>query len=297
MLKLCRKYFFCFGIFFALLFFSCSKSSWKNSLEQAKNLSQKKGKPILGFVWNDDSDSKIKENVLSDKNFSSEMENDFVLSLIPVDEATKTLGIQKTPMFVLLSAEGFLLQTIDFPNAEIFEAEKIKDNIQNGETERQKISSLIEKFKNSNRIEKIKNFDSLFSATPRQNRKPLMFFLSEIPYLDEKNESHLVGTYALEKAFFDSGEALEAGDVEKAIDIFCDTASLAVLSDGERLECFYTASLILAASGSTDYERMLLLLQKAEESAPASPENFFVQDSLSLVERMKKTYSGFLNEN
>ena len=266
-------------------------------MEQAKNLSQKKGKPILGFVWNDDSDSKIKENVLSDKNFSSEMENDFVLSLIPVDEATKTLGIQKTPMFVLLSAEGFLLQTIDFPNAEIFEAEKIKDNIQNGETERQKISSLIEKFKNSNRIEKIKNFDSLFSATPRQNRKPLMFFLSEIPYLDEKNESHLVGTYALEKAFFDSGEALEAGDVEKAIDIFCDTASLAVLSDGERLECFYTASLILAASGSTDYERMLLLLQKAEESAPASPEKFFVQDSLSLVERMKKTYSGFLNEN
>ena len=302
------------------------KGPWLTDLDEAKKQAQRSNKNIYllfsGDDWVEDSQS-FKDNIANTDDFIKAMKKDYVLCNIDfsqneyaktsvADDATaeekaeadritaayevKTALAQKYnlyqyPSVFLLTKDEYVIASVPF-DASITTPQDYLDNLKTYDEQVNAVVSLVKKISKSSGVEKAKAIDELYENTSENNQGYVSPWLDELikefPSLDPENETGNVARYQMDAAYAEAVAKAQEGDVDGASNTFvelCDTSTY--LSDADRQTAYYTAAYILAALQSSDYDRMLELLNKAYEIDTESEIAGYLMNAIEGVKNMK----------
>ena len=318
--NLMRKKPFAFSfllISFALLFTSCGSKGWLSSFSDAKLQSEKTGKNILMVVSGGaDSSSQFKSSVLDSKEFLSEASKKFVLLFINLsadslkdlsqDELSKVYAensqiimdynITEELTLLLLTGEGYWLK--EFPYAEKYqEVQNLIADLTEEDEKVLKIEDYISSIKKADGTEKVRLIDSLFEFTTEHYRAPLVPLYYQIPELDPKNKTGLLGKYELLIAYSKADQILSPETVDQAAHLFTDIAENGHLDNSQKFEAYFTAAYMYPLVGSTNFNMMTELLERAYASNPTDAHVGELNDLLEHVKDLSVIYEASVKES
>ena len=272
----------------ALVLTSCAKSKWYFDFDEAKDFARQRDKDIF-LLFSSGGCEQFKQDVI----FSEQFEKRFsrLLVFTNVDFSSKqdapqdgeaaqeqaTLkaknerllryyDVQRFPCAFVLSSEGYVLATVDSDKASEADVEKYSAKVDEARQRAAQLKVPLEKVRNFDGIEKAQAIDELFKATPGKYAYLLKDLVWELPQLDGKNETGLLGEYEIQGAYFSSLDAFEAGEDPAAP--FVDASKKTALSRAQKQEALYMAAFALVNNVNNedvDYERVLELLSAAYE--------------------------------
>ena len=268
-----------------LLFVSCGKSKWYSDFDEAKDFARRKDKDIF-LLFSSDGCEAFKQDVLSSEQFEKRFLRLFVFADVDFsseqdtpesDEAAQEQAtlkeknerllryydVQCFPCAFVLSSEGYVLAIVDSDKASEADAEKYCAKVDEARQRAAKLKVPLEKVRNYDGIEKVLSIDELFNATDGKYAYLLKELVWEVPQLDVKNETGLLGEYEIQGAYFRSLDAFEAGEDPAAP--FVDASKKTTLSKAQKQEALYLAAFALVNLADVDYERVLELLSRAYE--------------------------------
>ena len=272
----------------ALLLTSCGKSKWYFDFDEAKDFARRRDKDIF-LLFSSDGCEQFKQDVLSSEQFEKRFLRLFVFA--DVDFSTKQdtpesgevvqeqaslkaknerllryYDVQRFPCAFVLSSEGYVLSEVTSDKASEADAEKYSAKVDEARQRAAKLKVPLEKVKNYDGVEKAQAIDELFKATEGKYAYLLKELVWEVPQLDGKNETGLLGEYEIQGAYFSSLDAFEAGEDPAAP--FVDASKKNSLSKAQKQEALYMAAFALVNNVNNedvDYERVLELLTAAYE--------------------------------
>ena len=303
---------------------SCSKvSAWSTEYDTAAATARKLNKTVMVLFSGDDWDgisSQYKKDVFEKKEFLSAYKDTNVFVNIDfsqeeygksiVDEGASekekaeadkiaeafkkkeafaaTYNLQQYPSLYILSKEGYVLQVIPY-SENVNTLESVNAEISNGAEKRTALLNLIQTLNDAEgNIDKAYAVDALFEATEDSYRAPLAELFVKIKDYDKENSTGLLGKYEVQEAYLNAGDYMKNGNIEGAVALFMQLAETGHLDAEQKQEVYYTASFILANTGSDDYDRMISLLEKSYEFAPNSLHGNDITDTIKEVKRMQE---------
>ena len=275
----------------ALLLTSCGKNKWYSDFDEAKDFARRKDKDIF-LLFSSDGCEQFKQDVLSSEQFEKRFLRLFVFADVDFstkqdtpesDEAAQEQAIlerqaslkeknerllryydvQCFPCAFVLSSEGYVLAIVDSDKASEADVENYCAKVDEAKQRAAKLKVPLEKVRNYDGVEKAQAIDELFNATEGKYAYLLKELVWEVPQLDGKNETGLLGEYELQGAYFRSLDAFEAGEDPAAP--FVDASKKSTLSRAQKQEALYMAAFALVNLADVDYERVLELLSRAYE--------------------------------
>ena len=305
-----------FFLLTVLIFFtSCTKAGWLSSFSEAKKQAEKTGKDIFMVVsGGEDSSAEFKKNVLDSKDFILQASKNFVLIFINLsadglqdlsqeelskvyEENSKIImdyNITEELTLLRLTKEGYWLY--GFPFTEKYhDVQLLLSDLSASDEKISDAKSFISAIKKSDGSEKVKAIDNLYEYTDEHYRLPIMPLCYEIPSLDAENVTGLLGKYELITAYDTADKMLSPETVDEAAAVFKEIAENGHLDKSQRFEAYFTAAYLYPLVGSTDFDSMTLLLEKAYEANPDDAHAGEVTDLMQNIKDMKTVYENSLN--
>ena len=309
-----------------MAFTGCSKketSAWTTDYEAAKKTAAKKGKNIFLLFSGDDWDGTsktFKDAVANTDEFVSTMSKDYVLvnldfsqteyATTNIDESTATkkekkaadamkakyeekervaqmYNVESYPAVYITTPEGYVIANIPYDET-IKTTADYTAKIAEKSADIEKVTALVKAVVNAKKTDRVKAIDALYEAAEPNYRSLLGDLMREVPTLDKNNETGLVGKYEMQTAYLDAVEKARKMDTDGAVQVFLDVCDKGHLENSEKQEAYYTAAYILAASGGTDYDRMIELLQKAYDIDPTNEHAQEITGTIAAVKEMKE---------
>ena len=275
----------------ALLLTSCGKSKWYFDFDEAKDFARQRDKDIF-LLFSSDGCEQFKQDVVSSEQFEKRFSRLLVFANVDFsseqdapesdnpDEQQALLeqeailkakserllryyDVQRFPCAFVLSSEGYVLSEVISDKASEADVEKYCAKVDEARQRAAKLKVPLEDVRNYDGLEKAQAIDELFKATPGKYAYLLKELVWEVPELDGKNETGLLGNYEIQGAYFSSLDAFEAGEDPAAP--FIDASKSSSLSKAQKQEALYMAAFALVNVEDVDYERVLELLSRAYE--------------------------------
>lgn len=287
----------------AALFSGCSGNvTWYTSLDAAKAKAQKSNKNIFlvfsGDDWVTDSQN-FKDNIANQEDFIKEMQKNYVLCNVDFSqneyaktsvaddaseeekkEAEKIMAeyevkvalaqkynLYQYPSVFLLTKDEYVIAAVPFDSS-ITTVEAYLDNLKTYDEQVAKVVSIVDRIKKSKSLDKARAIDELYDYTVENTEgyvSPwLDEYIKEFPSLDPDNETGNVARYQMAIAYQEAVVKAQEGDIDGASEAFvnlCETSQY--LSNEDRQTAYYTAAYVLASLQSTNYDRMIELLDIA----------------------------------
>ncbi len=311
-IKKAGKGFFTFLlIFFSLLICSCG-GKWYASLSDAKSAAEKNDKKIFLLTgFDSELATEFKEKVLGSRKFLSVAGKKYVLldMMLSADglegnssEEAQREGGEKSSMILdynvkdeitllLLSREGYFLSELPY-KASSLSVEGLVSALDEAEKDMEKMDSILSEVRKSSGTDKVRAIDSLYEATDENRRRPLLPLCREIADLDPGNISGLLGKYELQLTFDDVYKMLSKDSVDEAAEKFVSLAENGHLDRTQKFHAYYYAAYLYPLVGSTDFDRMLELLEKSYASDPSNEHSGDISLMIEQTQKMKKLYGG-----
>ena len=307
-----KKIAFCIPLILLSLALCSCGGKWYTSLSDAKVAAEKNGKNIFLFTAAEtEFASKFKDEVLASRKFRSVAGKNYVLADMYLSsgevgkksaEDLEKEGKEKSAMMLdydvqgdisllILSREGYYLAEVPY-NAESLSVEGLLSAIDETENETRKIDALVSEVRKTEGTDKVRAIDALYEATDEKIRRPLLPLCREIPNLDPGNISGLLGKYELQLAFDDVYMSLTKDSVDEAAEKFVSLAENGHLDRAQKFHAYYYAAYLYPLVGSTDFDRMLDLLEKSYASDPSNEHSGDISLMIEQTQKMKKMYGG-----
>lgn len=282
-------------------------TTWINNLIDGKAAAKEQNKKIILFVSVDDSDAtsaKYKTELFNTEDFLKKATENYVLVNIDLSSSifeqaqTNTdasendqkkaqalrerleenirdvtlYNVNKTPVFLLLNSDGYVVSELTFPveeNSSI--TMDIFDSTLQANAETISVfDNVLESTTSSNKEDKIAAINRLFEITSEEYHYLLKSKAEEYISLDKNNETGKVGDYVLSITNANAVEAFLRQDPEGASVEFAAAAENKFLSPEQSQQCYYTAGYLFSQSQSATNEKIIEYLQKAYDAAPES---------------------------
>ena len=294
-------------IILPLFAFSSCKGKWNSSFSSAQDYAIKKERPIFMYV---DSGSEasvdFKNTVLNSKEFLSYAGKKVSLlhvNLVPEADDKKTeeeinavyeeqskivldFNVEDEISLFLLSPEGYYLSHLPWEE-KYKSSEELISALENQLTGSESISKLISDVGRSSGVERVRAIDVLYESTDENYRRPLIPLCRQVLEIDTDNVTGLLGKYELQTTFDDVYLMLNPESVDEAAQRFVDVAEKGHLDRAQKFEAYYYAAYLYPLVGSTDYEKMLGLLQKSYDADPKNEHAGDISETIKMVESMK----------
>jgi thioredoxin-related protein len=312
----------------SMIFTACGKKAtvdqygWYHDFDDAKKVAKKQSKNILLLIsmdGDDDGSKTLKKDIFDTNDFRKNVSKDFVLvnldfskeaseeAKAPANATDKEqksaekkaallkknmkvasmYNVQTTPAVFIVTKDGYYIAAIEYDSTVNTAAAYIK--VLTGKAADIKtVTDLVKTVHKTSGIEEVKAIDKLFEATRPEYQLLLADLCRSVPELDKKNESGLVGKYVMAAAYADASGLFRDGNYVGASKIFSDAAVNKYLKAEDKMQAYYTAAYLLGSSGSTDYPKMLELLQKSYDAAPdkESDNAKQVKNTLEMVKKL-----------
>ena len=304
-------------ICFISLLTSCGKVKWNGSLSEAKKLSVKQGKDILMVISGGaESSEEFKENVLDSKDFIKEASKNFVLLFINLsaddlknlsqedlekvyEENSKIImdyNITEELTLLRLTSDGYWID--EFPYAEKYmDPAVLLEDLNASDEKTADIKEIISSIKKSAGTNRAAEIDKLYEYTHENYRAPLMDLCYEIPDLDKSNNTGLLGKYELIISYDKANKILSPETVDQAAAVFTNIAEQGHLDRSQKFEAYFTAAYLYPLVGSTNFDQMYALLQKAYDINPNDPHASEATDLMQNIKDMKLIYEESLRQS
>ena len=292
-------------VLLALLFVSCG-AKWTGDFEEAKSISAKKKQPILLFLNSGtDEANEFKTNYLETKEFLSTAGKNFVLlslDAITEDEAqvdrilsmVTDYSVKETIPLIILNKDGYYVGRIG--RAEKMESvQQLTEQLLLSIPDYTKIEELSASINSSKGTDKVRAIDELYEYTDENCRRPLHSLCEQVLAEDSGNVTGLLGKYELQITFNQVHDMLTPVTVDDAAERFVSLVKNGHLDNSQKFEAYYYAAYLYPIVGSTNYDRMLELLNL---SYAADPQNQNAQEiliSIQTIESMME-YSDFTSQ-
>lgn len=180
-------------------------------------------------------------------------------------------GASETPAIMILTKEAYFVDAITY-----FECKTVDEfyaELQTYEPKLEKIESLVKVVEGSKGIDKVKAIDDLYANTSRTHSYLLKDLIKQVPSLDSKNTTGLVGKYVLADASVKALDCYFARKADKAIEPYLKAAKSKYLLPAEKQQAYYAAAYTLGAMdpSSEIMSKILDYLRLAKEADPTSP--------------------------
>jgi len=299
-------------------------AGWLTDYDAAKAVAQQYGKKIYILFSGSDWDGKSKEfneKIGNTDEIIQAMHKDYVLlnidfadaefktaqsdeTKLPADQqaaiqalrekitknrnVASLYNVRAYPCAFVTSSEGYYLSNIAFDDTVQTPAEYVakvtKDNF-----ELEKFTTLLNKVKHSKKISKVNAIEELYQAEPQEYRALLVDMFREVPKLDKKNKTKLVGKYETEVAYVDSIQFARNHDVDGAINVFLNLIKDGHLTPEQKQNAYYSAAYICSQNVQPDIEKMMGLLQSGIDVAPKGDLVPAMKNVLEECKKIKET--------
>ena len=287
-------------VLFAQLFISCG-AKWTSDFEEAKKLSAKKKQPILLFLNSGDTAAlDFKTNFLDTKEFISAAGKNFVLlSLDAVTEEEQKVdeilslvadySVKEILPLIILNKDGYYVGRIE--KAEKIETIKeLTEQLLLSTPDFNKIEELSALIKSSNGTDKVRAIDELFEYTDENCRRPLHSLCEQVLAEDAGNITGLLGKYELQIVFDQVYDMLTPVTVDDAAERFVSLAKNGHLDNAQKFEAYYYAAYLYPLVGSSNYEKMLELLNLSYSADPHNENASEIAIAIQTIQSMMDYY-------
>lgn len=284
-------------LIFAFTFISCTKDKWVYTFEDAKNQCTKNEKDILMIIRGDDETSQnFIGQLKSNKNFASLLQKKYVFLDANVNDENhpevcskieRDYYIEYLPGIFVLSKEGYVIRYIQYEDKYLSEG-NLEAEVLSFEEANKTIKDKIANTNSFTGNKKLFAIDELYEATDIYFRHPLDSLCEEVPALDEKNTSGLLGKYELINAYAKCMDYLISDEKDKACFVFEKLVQNGHLDKSQMFEAAYQGAWVYAITESQRYDRMLDLLQTAYENTSDATAQTHVQDMMDNAKIMQE---------
>jgi thioredoxin-related protein len=184
-----------------------------------------------------------------------------------IDVANK-YGVQVTPIVYLLTKEGYVIDTVEIDET-VTTAQGLLTLADAKATRVAEFVSLVKTVQTTDGLDKVRAIDALCEITENNYRPILGIVFREVPALDPKDETGLVGKYLLQIAFLDAIDAFSIGDMEKGFSAFRNVSTHLFLSPDQKQEALLFLAIFKGETGSSMAEVVTYL----KEALAASPQS------------------------
>ncbi len=196
-------------------------------------------------------------------------------------------GAQTTPLLLVLTSEGYVISCVSYIPSKT--PEEFADMMHMFDNDIISMTDEIKSLKNLRGVEKVQAIDRIYETTNNTYRYSLKDLILEVPKLDKKNQSGLVGKYILAAASTKSLDYYLDRHPEKAPDAYIAALNSNYLDTNQKQQCYYAAAYII---GSQDpsievSEKIMGYLQKAIDLDAESP---LGQQCAHMLEKTKIIY-------
>ncbi len=194
-------------------------------------------------------------------------------------EIANKFAVQAVPTVVLSTPEGYVIgcvygdQMFD-PITEATQEIKLNDSkvlkeLASFNKNAKEVIALKKELATQEGIERLTTIDKIAGNLDTSYRYLLRDLISEIPELDPENTTGLNTKYRMNFAYEEALEEYAKGNVQKAIEIFVETAQTQGIPAIDAQEAYQTAAYLAANTGASE-ELIISYLQKAIEAMPES---------------------------
>ncbi len=285
----------------SILFVSCG-AKWTNNMQEAKELSAKKKQPILLFLNSGDTVAlDFKANFLDTKEFISNAGKSFILlSLDAISEEEQQVddilslvadySVKEKLPLLILNKDGYYVGRIE-------RAEKIEtvteliEQLLLSTPEYNKVEELAAAIKKAESgTDKVRAIDELFEYTDENCRRPLHALCEQVLEEDSGNITGLLGKYELQVVFDQVYDMLTPETVDQAAEQFVNLARDGHLDKSQKFEAYYYAAYLYPLVGSSNYDKMLELLNLSYSSDPQNQNSQEIAIAIQTIQAMKDYY-------
>lgn len=308
-----------------MAFTGCSKkgaAAWKTNYETAKKSASRQHKNMFLLFSGDDWDGKsqsFKENIGNTDEFTKTIGKDYILVNLDfsqteyakanvddtkaTDKEKKAAGkiktlydeknrianlyrIQSYPSMYIVTSDGYVIANLPYDEKVTVPADYIK-TVAAKKADCNDFNELVKNVKKAKKLDRVKAIDALYTKTDPSYAALLGDLIREVPELDKNNETKLLGKYEMQVAYLDATEKVQSQDVEAASQIFVDLCDKGHLEAKDKQDAYYLAAYVLAAGQSTDYDKMIELMNKAIEVNPTGETVGQIQQTIEAVKTMQ----------
>lgn len=291
------------GAFFGLDMNVPSATEWVKDYSAVQISAGDRDKSILlaftGVDW-DNVSGKFEKEIMQDSEFIKKMGKKYELAQIDIpggeaevsEEEMQSIftyammyGLQTTPSLILVDSKGASYGIVAY--SEDMGLEAVIEAVENAETAFKDLKKLKDSIDKAQGVKKVKLIDELYEKSSDEERVELMDYILEVPALDPKNESGLLGKYKLLGGYNEASIYMQKGDVKSARDVLVRVAEDPALEPELAQESFYTAAYISAIGGlitsQEEIDSVVALIQKAIDVNPESEHIADLQQFMDLV--------------
>ena len=284
--------------FMVISFAGCSKEVgvWGTNYEEACKKAESTGTNVLVFFSNLESDpiSQQLNELFATPKFQSKVGKNYQLvnvdfpstegameydQMIANYELANNFAVQAVPTVVLCSPEGWVIGCVygdqmfnpiteESPTPVLNEGKVLKE-LASLNKKAKNVSSLTKELETKEGIERLTIIDKIAENLDTSYRYLLRDLLAEIPELDPDNTTGLNTKYKMNFAYEQALEEYAKGNIQRAIEIFVETAKTEGIPAIDAQEAYQTAAYLAANSGASD-EMIVAYLEKAIEAMPES---------------------------
>lgn len=309
----------------AVVFASCSKTEvkneqgWYTDYNACIKQAQSENKKVMLIVSGEETDTvsvKLKNSVFYSEEFLQQFSNEYLFCEVdispslfkaakPPRDADKKAkkdskkfekilaarmrvvtiyGVQNTPTLFLLSPEGYVIKGFTYIPCESLSEFNALLAMYSEEINGMK--ELIQNVKNSSKLDKVKAIDMLYENTSPSCLYLLTDLMRQVPVLDSKNESGLVGKYVMAVATSDAMDAYMARKTKKVAHIYESSAKSKWLSPEQKQQQYYAAAFVVG-SNTPEPEETALMIKYLEKAIEIDPESNIGKHCTGLLEQVK----------
>ncbi len=266
---------------------------WLDNLDNAKIAAQQADKRIILFFSADDQDQLsviLKENLLDKDEFLADITGDYVLVNLDFSNSryeqaqenealSATLeenlklatiyGVQMSPMFFLLTKEGYPITAL-FYDTTLQTTDDFKKEIELNAEAIAAFDAAYAALGAGSDEDKVRAIDALYAIADKRQTYAFAPLAEQVLALDPKNKTGLAGKYVLALADAQATAAALDKDPQAMAQAFADAAKNKFLSPEEKQQAYYYAGYFLAGSGDPDYAQIKKYVQASYDAAPNS---------------------------
>lgn len=293
------------AILLAFSLVSCKKidsSAWLSNLDDAKKAASNENKKIFLFFSADDMDevsADLKQRVFNTEEFIKTYTEKYVLVNLDYSDSRyeaeqdglrgdmkifEKYNAQGVPYFLIISKEGYVITSLAFETGADLDTARI--TFEEAEETIASFDEKLAKTKNGTKEERLAAINDIFDNTDAARAYHLTPLNKLYLSLDKNNETgecakHLIAlSYAKAEDYFLDDEPVKASEE------FASLAKNKILKPEEKQMAYYTSGYFLAQTGSTEYEKIKDLFQKAYDAAPDTDEAQNIVMTLKYVQML-----------
>ncbi|MCQ2593271.1 MAG: hypothetical protein MJ188_10870 [Treponema sp.] len=201
------------------------------------------------------------------------------------------LDCKYTPSIFLLTKDGYVISEVEYED-EILDVDDFSTLLQNYNQISAELNEKVLATTTGTNLEKVVAIDELYNSTEETYQPFMLDLAKQIPTLDKKNESGLIGKYLVLAAESEAIALYTKGDIGGAVKTYVDATSNPYMEASQKQECYYLAAYLLGSSGSEDYNLILNYLNLALSSDSTSDKSDYIQSAISYYKGLLQDGAG-----